>query len=77
METRSRSGMAACPMRLFPPPEQKAPGVHTELMSDGIVQLMKDGVVDNSMKPVNRGKAVASFCMGKKEPTSSSTTTEH
>jgi acyl-CoA hydrolase/GNAT superfamily N-acetyltransferase len=42
-------------------------GVHTELMSDGIVQLMKDGVVDNSMKPVNRGKSVASFCMGKKE----------
>jgi acyl-CoA hydrolase len=42
-------------------------GVHTELLSDGIVQLMKEGVVDNSMKSVNRGKAVASFCMGKKE----------
>ena len=42
-------------------------GVHTELISDGIVQLMKDGVVDNTRKSVNRGKAVASFCMGKKE----------
>jgi acyl-CoA hydrolase len=42
-------------------------GVHTELLSDGIAQLMKEGVVDNSMKPINRGKAVATFCMGKKE----------
>jgi acyl-CoA hydrolase/GNAT superfamily N-acetyltransferase len=42
-------------------------GVHTELLSDGIAQLMKEGVVDNSMKPINRGKSVASFCMGKKE----------
>jgi acyl-CoA hydrolase/GNAT superfamily N-acetyltransferase len=42
-------------------------GVHTELLSDGIAQLMKEGVVDNSMKTINRGKAVATFCMGKKE----------
>ena len=42
-------------------------GVHTELLSDGIVRLMKEGVVDNSLKSINRGKAVASFCMGKKE----------
>ncbi|MCU0593979.1 MAG: GNAT family N-acetyltransferase [Desulfobacterota bacterium] len=42
-------------------------GVHTELLSDGIAQLMKEGVVDNSKKPVNRGKSVASFCMGKKD----------
>jgi len=27
-------------------------GVHTELLSDGIVQLMKEGVVDNSMKSI-------------------------
>ena len=42
-------------------------GVHTELLSDGIVQLMKEGVVDNSMKIINRGKVVATFCMGKRE----------
>ena len=40
-------------------------GVHTELLSDGIVELMKAGVIDNSRKTVNRGKAVAAFCMGK------------
>jgi acyl-CoA hydrolase/GNAT superfamily N-acetyltransferase len=42
-------------------------GVHTELLSDGIVELIRKGVVDNSMKTLNRGKTVASFCMGKKD----------
>ena len=39
-------------------------GVHTELISDGIVALMRSGVVDNSRKSIDRGKTVASFCMG-------------
>lgn len=39
-------------------------GVHTELLSDGMVELIKAGVVDNSRKTLNRGKTVASFCMG-------------
>lgn len=39
-------------------------GVHTELLSDGIVELMKRGVIDNSRKSIDRDKAVASFCMG-------------
>lgn len=42
-------------------------GVHTELLSDGIVTLMKKGVIDNSKKELNRWKTVAAFCMGKKE----------
>jgi acyl-CoA hydrolase/GNAT superfamily N-acetyltransferase len=42
-------------------------GVHTELLSDGIVELIKKGVVDNTRKSINRGKTNASFCMGKKE----------
>ena len=41
-------------------------GIHTELISDGIVELMKQGVVDNSHKTVNRGKTVATFCMGRR-----------
>ena len=41
-------------------------GVHTELLSDGIVELMKQGVIDNSLKTLNRGKTIATFCMGKK-----------
>ncbi|MBI4835199.1 MAG: GNAT family N-acetyltransferase [Planctomycetes bacterium] len=41
-------------------------GVHTELLTEGLVELMKSGVVDNSMKNLNHGKTVAAFCMGKK-----------
>ncbi|TAN43762.1 MAG: GNAT family N-acetyltransferase [Nitrospirae bacterium] len=41
-------------------------GVHTELLTDGIAELMKKGVIDNSRKELNRGKSVAAFCMGKR-----------
>ncbi len=41
-------------------------GVHTELLSDGIVELIKAGVINNSEKSVDRGKAIASFSMGHK-----------
>ncbi|MDD1761352.1 MAG: GNAT family N-acetyltransferase [Methanothrix sp.] len=44
--------------------EKKDLGVHTELLSDGIVDLMKKGVVTNKKKTHNPGKTVASFCMG-------------
>lgn len=47
--------------------EKKHLGVHTELLSDGIVDLMKRGVVDNTKKSIDTGKTVASYCMGKKE----------
>jgi len=40
-------------------------GVHTELFTDGIMELMKSGVIDNSRKELNRDKTVAAFCMGK------------
>jgi acyl-CoA hydrolase/ribosomal protein S18 acetylase RimI-like enzyme len=39
-------------------------GVHTEVLTEGIVGLMETGVVNNSKKTVDRGKTVASFCMG-------------
>ncbi len=42
-------------------------GVHTELLTDGIVDLIRRGVVDNTRKTLNLGKTVASFCMGKRE----------
>ncbi|MEW5746259.1 MAG: GNAT family N-acetyltransferase [Nitrospirota bacterium] len=42
-------------------------GVHTELLTDGVIELMKKGAVDNSRKDLNRGKTVAAFCMGKEE----------
>jgi acyl-CoA hydrolase/GNAT superfamily N-acetyltransferase len=47
--------------------DKKDLGVHTELLSDGIVNLMKKGVVTNRRKTHNPGKTVASFCMGSRE----------
>jgi len=44
--------------------EKKQLGVHTEMLGDGLVELMEKGVIDNSLKKRNRGKLVASFCMG-------------
>lgn len=42
-------------------------GVHTELFSDGIAELMRKGVIDNTQKSINQGKTVATFCMGSRE----------
>ncbi len=47
--------------------DKKHLGVHTELLSDGIIELMKKGVIDNTKKEKNRSKLVASFCMGSKK----------
>lgn len=42
-------------------------GVHTELFSEGIAELMRKGVVNNSKKRIDHDKTVAAFCMGTKE----------
>ena len=39
-------------------------GIHTELITDGTVDLMRKGIIDNSKKNVNPGKTVTTFCMG-------------
>jgi acyl-CoA hydrolase/GNAT superfamily N-acetyltransferase len=46
--------------------EKKHLGIHSELLTDGIAELMKQRVIDNTKKSINRGKTVASFCLGKK-----------
>jgi RimJ/RimL family protein N-acetyltransferase len=46
--------------------EKRHLGVHSELLTDGIAELMKQRVIDNTKKSINRGKTVASFCLGKK-----------
>ncbi|MGE5239043.1 MAG: GNAT family N-acetyltransferase [Chloroflexota bacterium] len=38
-------------------------GIHTELLTDGIVELMRKGVIDNSRKEIDHGKTIATFCM--------------
>ncbi len=39
-------------------------GIHTEMLTPGLVQLMRDGVVDNSRKTLHPGKTIFSFSMG-------------
>jgi acyl-CoA hydrolase/GNAT superfamily N-acetyltransferase len=58
-------GYGRLPNRVLPHLRQKRHlGIHTELLSDGLVDLIQRGVVDNSQKTINRGKTIASFCMG-------------
>lgn len=42
-------------------------GLHTEAMTDGVLPLIKAGVIDNSKKKIYPGKSVASLALGSKE----------
>jgi acyl-CoA hydrolase/RimJ/RimL family protein N-acetyltransferase len=39
-------------------------GIHTEMVTDDIIPLIKEGVVTGARKSLDRGKIVASFCLG-------------
>jgi len=39
-------------------------GVHTEMFSDGVIDLVDRGVINGRLKSIHRGKIVASFVMG-------------
>jgi len=39
-------------------------GIHTELFSDGVIELVERGVVDGEMKSLHPGKIVAGFILG-------------
>jgi acetyl-CoA hydrolase len=42
-------------------------GVHTEMFTDGLLPLLKSGVVNGARKNLNRGKAVSAFVGGSRE----------
>lgn len=42
-------------------------GIHSEMISDGVVDLFEAGVIDNTEKTLHRGKIVATFLMGTKK----------
>ena len=44
--------------------DHKHLGLHTEMFSDGALQLIQKGVIDNSCKVIDTGKVVASFLLG-------------
>ncbi len=42
-------------------------GIHTEMFSDGVLKLARQGVVTGKYKTINRGKIVGSFAAGTRE----------
>lgn len=46
--------------------DKKNLGLHTEMASDGIIDLMLAGVINNKMKTVEPGRSVITFVMGTK-----------
>jgi acyl-CoA hydrolase len=39
-------------------------GIHTEMVPDGVIDLMESGVINGARKTLHRGKAVVSFVLG-------------
>ena len=39
-------------------------GIHTEMLSDGIIPLIENGSINNSLKRTNRGRSVTGFMAG-------------
>lgn len=46
--------------------DKKDLGIHSEMFSDGIVDLLEAGVITNRYKEIEKGKCVATFIMGTK-----------
>lgn len=44
--------------------DHKHLGIHTEMFSDGVMELVEKGVIDNEAKTLHPGKIVSSFIMG-------------
>lgn len=41
-------------------------GIHTEMLSDGVIDLIKDDVINNKFKGSHNNRTVTSFCFGTK-----------
>ena len=44
--------------------EKKNLGIHSEMFSDGVVELIEAGVITNQYKQIDKGQCVATFLMG-------------
>ena len=47
--------------------DKKDLGIHTEMLTDRIVDLVQSGAITGARKTLDRGKVVASFCLGTKK----------
>lgn len=46
--------------------DKKDLGIHSEMISDGVVELIEAGVITNNAKTLHKGKSVVTFLMGTK-----------
>ncbi|KGK88841.1 acetyl-CoA hydrolase/transferase C-terminal domain-containing protein [Clostridium sp. HMP27] len=44
--------------------DKKDLGIHSEMISDGVVELVESGVITNKKKTINPGKMIVTFLMG-------------
>ena len=42
-------------------------GIHTEMLSDGIIPLIEKGIINNRLKKLNTGRSVTGFLLGTKK----------
>ena len=45
---------------------KKELGIHTEMLTDGMIELLECGVVTNTRKPIHVGRTVTTFALGSK-----------
>ena len=57
-------GIGGIPDGVLRPEEPKHLGVHTELFSDGVIDLVERGVINSERKSLHPGKIVAGFLLG-------------
>ncbi len=66
-ESTIQTGVGKIPNSVFPYlMEKKDLGVHTETFTEGLIELIENGVVTCRKKSLHPGKIVAAFCMGTK-----------
>lgn len=67
-EATIQTGVGRIPSSIFPHLKgKKNLGVHTETFTDGIMDLVEQGVITCRKKTLHPGKIIASFCIGSKE----------
>jgi acyl-CoA hydrolase len=44
--------------------DRKDLGIHTEMFSDGLIELVRAGVVNGERKSIHPGKVISGFCLG-------------
>lgn len=47
--------------------DHKDLGIHSEMISDGVMHLLNKGVITNSKKSMDKGEVIATFLMGSKD----------